>query len=292
MIAYDRSDSIRTFFIGAGWGGLHTLVFGTVFCYTLISLFLKRCTLKTKYALAVFFGAIFTLTLATAANTHDTITIKGTEAFANEANTHDTLTLKGTEYVWEVKVLPAPDCKATAGENEHPVCAYHVVKKGETLSHIAARYSTKEHRMSVKDILATGNNRTEVAKRVTPRLKKISAEEGHWIFPGQIIFLPLATPGSIAAARAVQEAAAALLAQKAARDRRMSSLRTLRNIFSAVFIAVIFLLMIFSLIKRVGWRTSYESAPRTPEERNKLMDSPDWNMGDPEKHDAKNQPRD
>jgi len=94
----------------------------------------------------------------------------------NTVNTHDTILIKGN-YAWEVKVFPASDCKATIEENEHPKCAYHVVKKGETLSRIAVRYSAKDYRMTVENILATGKNRTEIAKRVTPRLKKISAKE-------------------------------------------------------------------------------------------------------------------
>ncbi|KKU06106.1 MAG: hypothetical protein UX07_C0007G0013 [Parcubacteria group bacterium GW2011_GWA2_45_30] len=205
----------------------------------------------------------------------------------NTVNTHDTILIKGN-YAWEVKVFPASDCKATIEENEHPKCAYHVVKKGETLSRIAVRYSAKDYRMTVENILATGKNRTEIAKRVTPRLKKISAKEGHWIFEGQVIFLPLSTTTEIAAAKAMEA-----VAKKSAQGVQNVGLSELERVMW-IFIAVLVLVMVYGMISIYRKLKRY-SAPRTPQDRENAINPKDWKMDEQDKTegpDKKTKPSD
>lgn len=207
-----------------------------------------------------------------------------------DANAHGHVFIFGDS----INVLPVAGCSAGLEAGETPRCVRYIVEKGDTLSHLALRYGTKEYRISVKDILATGYNRVEIAKRVTPRLKKISSEEGHWIFERQVILLPFVTETEIAAANKVKQAAEATakksVEEAAAQARKAVIEKFWRDILTVAIIAT-FLVLIYVCIMLYR-QEKQSSAPRTPEERERMINDPSWKKDDPEKNDKNKKPSD
>jgi len=108
--------------------------------------------------------------------------------FLERGEAHDTLEGK--------KIRFAPDC-SLSGESS-PCVIYTVTKddRAAGLSGIAARYSTKEWRLTVKMLLAMRGNEYLRSRPVPARLAGYygppwNRKSYDWIFPGDKIVLPL-----------------------------------------------------------------------------------------------------
>ncbi|MBI2122343.1 MAG: LysM peptidoglycan-binding domain-containing protein [Candidatus Sungbacteria bacterium] len=181
---------------------------------------------------------------------------------------------------------PAENLQTIRVEVDHcnsgvaPFCFEYVVQNNDTVWGIARFLRAPgERTVDMKNrIVAIERNRAQFEK-VSPRLKKISNEPGHWIFPGQKIMIPVVSLVEKQAVEAAAKKAAKEAAEKLAVDARAReaefALNALKISITVVVFAVVFMLI------AIHRKAKRYSAPRTPEERAAMINDPNWKMGEP-----------
>lgn len=172
-------------------------------------------------------------------------------------------------WLWNEEVEVVAVDAAYCDSGVAPLCITQYINYGNTVWGFAKHFrSPNERTVDAKNrIVAIERNRAQF-ENVSPRLKKISNEPGHWIFPGQKIVIPAV---SLVAKQAVEAAA-----KKAAAQARGADIyhKFVTGVLVAALIAA-FVALICAVIG-VWHRENKFSAPRTPEERETMINDPNW----------------